>query len=579
MAAKKKLAPVFFVDQLIAEMELNQMEPVRQYFLRHRGKKVVLGTLKLFKNDISEIERCFFEIQKHIEPLSTQKKSDYLNKQYIKCAESIHKLLYDTNLAKFLNLVDNTADLIQTLPAYIFDHPSSTEEPAKLVEKSIEINAAFAAETVPTIKLIDDIIKAFTNSERKNKDTADTTFQLSLGVGAGVGVAAGVATGIGASVATSVVGTVFAAGVTGAVAGASFGPGAIVCIPIGIVGGVASGLMGALIARNTSNIIAKTSANDWPQNFVGPLVCFLRNRDKNTSDLQRKLQDRHAHNGVGEIREDILGWINKTRKKISALKGFEIHCDIISLQLEQSWSLAKAILTQKKSHIQESAKRFQELKRATEQLPVNAQLVCSIGYHPQNGQKIQLVTRRRIPSQIIMTDICQEGNWCISSATSTSFVDVVAKVFENYTELQKAKIGGIFIGDFSLKKIPSSALNEQFNVYYPMKDEDASIDGNFVPETWEGALSDKYGRGGKPYYCPKGWHRISMTRASDREDFDRKYADWPIAYHGTREKCALDIILSGLITGEGVCLDNMIRQQGLVYLSPSIIYTAHPRYS
>jgi hypothetical protein len=40
--------------------------------------------------------------------------------------------------------------------------------------------------------------------------------------------------------------------------------------------------------------------------------------------------------------------------------------------------------------------------------------------------------------------------------------------------------------------------------------------------------------GGYPYYCPNGWYRISLKVSDGKEDFENKYGNWPLAYHGTK---------------------------------------------
>jgi hypothetical protein len=87
---------------------------------------------------------------------------------------------------------------------------------------------------------------------------------------------------------------------------------------------------------------------------------------------------------------------------------------------------------------------------------------------------------------------------------------------------------------------------------------------------WLGPLIDGKDRGDKPYYCPVGWQRWSLYVT---DQFDTKFKGWCIGYHGTKFSYGLSILLSGLkpadvhALGEGV------------YLTPSINYAAHPRYS
>lgn len=89
---------------------------------------------------------------------------------------------------------------------------------------------------------------------------------------------------------------------------------------------------------------------------------------------------------------------------------------------------------------------------------------------------------------------------------------------------------------------------------------------------WQGALNDGKSRGGAPYYCPNGWKRFSVQFAETAYDFANVYDNWPIAYHGTKFDFSLMISFSGLKATGG-------NHGNGVYLSPSIEYSAHPRYA
>ena len=563
-----QLDPNFFVEKLIVDTEKNQIDPVRQYFVRNKGRKVAVGSTEPFKSYISDIEKCLSDTRNYVEQLSIHKQKEFIYNQYIKCAESVHRLLYNSELVDFLNLGESLGtDLSQELPAYIFENPNTTEDPSKFIEKLLQEKRTDGLKTVTISTLINEITSSFTNCEQKNRTVADFA---STAAGAGAGVAAGTATGVAAGIGTSIAGSV-AAGVVG---GAATGPGAIVCVPVGILGGLAVGIFGAHLTKNKTH----EKISNWYHNLIASLSSFLRNRIPNTQVLLKELREKDTHEHVTEIRKDILGWVNKTNEKLSAVKGVETHFDILALQLEHMWSLAKAVLTQKPESLQEHTRRFERLIDATKVLNDNAQLVVSIGYNQQNGQKIPVMSLRKIPQDVVMTvNQTQINGWWFSTSSSTDYTSVVRNVLDKYAELQKAKIVGIFIGDFSLKQLHSNVLNEKFNRYYQINSERASMVGTFALTKWQGELKDVYSRGQKPYFCPKGWHRISLNVARDRAEFDKNYANWPIAYHGTKGKIALDILVSGLRTGTGVVLGQN-RTGGLVYLSPSIIYTAHPRY-
>lgn len=81
----------------------------------------------------------------------------------------------------------------------------------------------------------------------------------------------------------------------------------------------------------------------------------------------------------------------------------------------------------------------------------------------------------------------------------------------------------------------------------------------------------------KPYFCPSGWIRFGVKVAENGTEFDSKWGNWYIGYHGTSSKYATDILVSGLRVSTTGCfyIDGVPR----IYLSPSIEYSAHPRYA
>ncbi|CAF0985038.1 unnamed protein product [Adineta steineri] len=87
---------------------------------------------------------------------------------------------------------------------------------------------------------------------------------------------------------------------------------------------------------------------------------------------------------------------------------------------------------------------------------------------------------------------------------------------------------------------------------------------------WPGVAPDQLDRGPHPYYCPLGWQRFSFYVA---DKFYQKFKGWSVCYHGTKFAYGLSILLSGLKPADVVAHGDGI------YASPSIIYTAHPRYS
>ncbi|CAM4882053.1 unnamed protein product [Rotaria socialis] len=131
-------------------------------------------------------------------------------------------------------------------------------------------------------------------------------------------------------------------------------------------------------------------------------------------------------------------------------------------------------------------------------------------------------------------------------------------------ELAKLKVFFMFMGPikalFKQQKYRAEInLNPQYNrIYKP---------GHCF---WQGPIKDGIDRGDSPYYCPVGWKRYSFY-VTDR--FSEKFKGWCICYHGTKFTYGLSILLNGLKPAER-------NEHGAgIYVSPSIIYTCHPRYA
>ena len=87
----------------------------------------------------------------------------------------------------------------------------------------------------------------------------------------------------------------------------------------------------------------------------------------------------------------------------------------------------------------------------------------------------------------------------------------------------------IWLGDLEPIGV-SNILNPEFNRYYTNDYSKAKIPGFTKTLPWSPPLN----RGGKPYYCPNGWMRLSLNVASSSEEFDKKWGNWHVGYHGTR---------------------------------------------
>ncbi len=164
------------------------------------------------------------------------------------------------------------------------------------------------------------------------------------------------------------------------------------------------------------------------------------------------------------------------------------------------------------------------------------------------------------------------------------------QVFQSLTSGGIADIGGRDTISVTLGELNLRVEHERMNARY-----NRSYGNNPVDTYWVDALD----RGGKPYFCPKGsfflqtlldilpvrqfmyfflsllgWRRFGIKVANTKEEFDRRWGTWHIAYHGTANTNACLILATGLRVTRGCYSDNPV-----VYLSPSINYCAHYRYA
>ncbi|CAF1127767.1 unnamed protein product [Brachionus calyciflorus] len=117
-------------------------------------------------------------------------------------------------------------------------------------------------------------------------------------------------------------------------------------------------------------------------------------------------------------------------------------------------------------------------------------------------------------------------------------------------------------------------FNQEYNRIYLFDNGKAHLEINEEPEI-EKFTKTRFNvliYSGYPYYCPEGWRRYSL----EITDFDKKYKDWPVAYHGTSSKNLIDILCEGFRISRGkgrACFGEGI------YFSPSIEYCGHWRYA
>ncbi|CAF4594418.1 unnamed protein product [Rotaria sp. Silwood1] len=130
-----------------------------------------------------------------------------------------------------------------------------------------------------------------------------------------------------------------------------------------------------------------------------------------------------------------------------------------------------------------------------------------------------------------------------------------------------ANVESITLGEFNLK-VEHRLMDPRWNKKYAWSNNNPDKE-----QYWANPIN----QGGKPYHCPSGWIRFGVKVAEDEKEFDTRWGNWYIAYHGTRGENASKVLTSGLRVSTAGCFygDGVPR----VYVSPSIEYCGHPRYA
>ncbi|CAF1352544.1 unnamed protein product [Rotaria sordida] len=177
----------------------------------------------------------------------------------------------------------------------------------------------------------------------------------------------------------------------------------------------------------------------------------------------------------------------------------------------------------------------------------------------------QICKQLNIPRNAFIIERVESGSVVVFGIICPPYGKLVMNYFSvDDAELENlsrhGKITAITLGRFGLN-VKDQVLFPQWNRVYSHEP-----GGTY----WTTCLD----RAGKPYYSPVGWTRFAIKVTHTQEEFDQRYGDYHVAYHGTKSAVAPDILNNGLRGSEG-CY-----REGLnIYLSPSIEYSAHPRYA
>jgi hypothetical protein len=339
----------------------------------------------------------------------------------------------------------------------------------------------------------------------------------------------------------------------------------------------------------------------WFKNTEAFLVEYIRG-EKSEDCLREFLQYEKLEEDFHHFQDCVCPWAQDLNQKIEITHFRPLLIASVEAELNRMEKFVFALVLNDPKYLKEHQELITDVMKTTKNLSKEESRSIfpsiSFGQLPlQNGNKERVIRLRFALDQsyshqklksfleskfehIIRSEEELINNQCII------VLDVVFEgsdsefVAKHIAVLSDLSIRGILIGSFGLgigDGAKSSdqefrhCMNPSYNRIYSQNG--TEIAEGFIPTSFPVSLN----RGGEPYYCPAGWRRYGIDVGMTSSQFEAAYGEWPVAYHGTAGHLAWTILLAGLqASGTGCFLKT---GEGCVYLSPSIEYCGHPRYS
>ena len=321
----------------------------------------------------------------------------------------------------------------------------------------------------------------------------------------------------------------------------------------------------------------------WYPRIENSLFDYIRGNMTNY-ELKKLIADEQLEEDLSYIRQDLQGWISSSRDLFKKLNIPVLNKEAFILEARRTWAFVKALLLDDSEHIQQLNKLLSKLINTALSSGDDVSPFVSVARLPDGSQslKLKLIARQSVNSQAVYTlvsDISRlagghvkqslqaEGTYEYKINFSETdgvkrFVGVIAKQIGKLAEMH---VRVALLGEYDVN-VGSRLTNPAFNRIYGY---DLRAPG-FMPTVFRYLYYS-----GEIYYCPTGWRRISINVADSAAEFDRKYGGWHVAYHGTKLELAATILTSGFLPSQGAYSDG----ENVLYFSPSIEYSAHPRYA
>ena len=301
-------------------------------------------------------------------------------------------------------------------------------------------------------------------------------------------------------------------------------------------------------------------------------------------ELWRLIKDEQLEEDLCPARECLKDWIAVNRELLDNMQIPVLNKEAFILEARRTWAFVKALLLEDSEYIEHHSDLLSQLIFAALSSGDDVAPFISVGRltHGTHTLKLHVVVREGADMQSVHAVVCYIAKLAGGDAqvrlpviSDTYGYEIIfnesdpercCEIFCNQSgKLANAGICCVCLGDYDIDD-GSRRLNPDFHRIYG---HGLSASG------FKSTVYDFLDYSGEKYFCPDGWRRVSLDVAKSAAAFDRKYDGWHVAYHGTMHKLAAPILVNGFIPKPGAYSEG----KDVVYFSPSIEYTGHPRYA
>ena len=329
----------------------------------------------------------------------------------------------------------------------------------------------------------------------------------------------------------------------------------------------------------------RRSEPNWYNSIETQIVKYL-NGESNDTDIRKLIDNEQLEKDQNYFQEYVKSFLEKYTFSLfddyisDDIRIRHFHVEGICLIYDLTWYFIKASIFEIKQLWDKVKEINRKIESITTTLDTNEYYpLVTINISNDKNQQQQQMANDKINFKIIgkgkdNTDLYRRLETLFNvtilndqdefSVERSSFISII-KFLTRTADLQ---VKSVLIRNFKIA-IGTKVLNPSFNRIYGESDVSFKDDEKSFMKTNFGHLTYS----GRCYYCPNGWRRYSLMVAESSEEFDRKYSEWPVAYHGTASYNLMNILKTGFYEAEVAVFGNGW------YFSPSIEYCGHPRYA